>query len=163
MADKTDAVNLRMAPKVRYFAQLIAKGRNISFARLIELALNEEIAQADFKDGGEWQSLTSLIPELWADHPGDRLALIGNRFPHLLTVRERILWEQVICKRADFWRVPLKATPIRVSKKTFNFERLRECWDEINLERETLRKQAESLVSSLNPRIRRRTHPTKKE
>jgi hypothetical protein len=153
-----EPTTVRISPKVKYFAQLVARGSGTTFAALIEQALKRELSEAQIQEDDEWVTLTELETQLWAEHEADRLALIGNRFPRLLTARERMLWERIICKTQEFWhvRIGLKRTP--VSKKTFNFELLRERWDEVNKDRDELARIVSQFKADLPVRI---NHPSK--
>ena len=124
--DKENVTYLRLSPRTKCFVHLAARNAGMSFAEFLESLLLEYLDFATVIEDGEEKSLAALMNELWSEHPADRLALIGSRFPEALTERERVLWQRIICASARYWKVPLTGMPIAVSKETFDFERFRQ-------------------------------------
>ena len=117
---------LKLKDRTRYFSQLLARQEGLSFAELVETVLDEYLSFATVSENGKETSVAMLMDDLWGRDETDRLALLGNRFPQMLTERERVLWQRIICETQWFWKVPIAEQPIRVSDRTFHFDRLRE-------------------------------------
>ncbi|WP_433965129.1 hypothetical protein [Tunturiibacter gelidiferens] len=136
-------INVNMDAKAIYFAELLARMQRKTFKKYISDLVDTDLAQYEFNN------------ELWAEHPADRLALLGNRMPQLLNTRQRILWIQVICADQMFWRVPLTGKPLDVNADTFNFPLLREVWSALNRNQDAVMEQANARMGQLDIQIRR--------
>lgn len=136
-------INVKMDAKVIYFAELLARMQRKTFKRYISDLIDTDLAQYEFNN------------ELWAEHPADRLALLGNRMPQLLNTRHRMLWQTVVCTDQMYWLVPIIGKPIEVTPATFNFALLREAWPYINRNHDAVMEQANALVGQLDVQIRR--------
>ena len=110
----------------------------MSLAGLVQALLDDYLSREIVQGTGEEISMTQLMSEVWAEHEADRLVLIADRFPRMLTERERVLWKRIICERQEFWHAPLSHTRHRVTVKTFNFPHLREQWGALNKEADAL-------------------------
>ena len=130
--------SIRLDPKTKYFAQRVARGAGMSLAALVQLLLDDYLSHETVQGIGEEVDMARLMSEVWAEHEADRLVLIADRFPRMLTERERILWKRIICERQEFWNLPLTRLRHRIIVKSFNFQRLREQWEAINKEAEVL-------------------------
>lgn len=130
--------SIRLETKTKYFAQLIARGAGMSLAGLVQALLDDYLSREIVRGTGEEISMTQLMSEVWAEHEADRMVLIADRFPRMLTERERVLWKRIICERQEFWHAPLSHTRHRVTLKTFNFPHLREQWGALNKEADAL-------------------------
>jgi hypothetical protein len=147
--DKIQTV-IYLPEKTRYFAGLFVKHMSISlsdfFAECVEAALETvtvSVAGRDF-------TYAELQEQLWTDHPADRLVLLATRFPGEMTDREALLWRGVICRNKEFWLVPLTGVRIPVSKDTFNYEYLRNKWEDLDsLNRGQIAKLAQSIKVNL--------------
>ncbi len=124
--DKENVTYLRLSPRTKCFAHLAARNAGMGFAEFLESLLVEYLEFATVSENGEEKSMAKVMDELWSEHPADRLALIGSRFPEALTERERVLFQRIICESPYFWKVPLTGKPIKVSEETFWFERFRD-------------------------------------
>jgi len=144
MKNNFKTISVSMDGKLAYFAELLARMQRKTLTRYITELINFDLAGYEFND------------ELWAEHPADRLALLGNRMPQLLNTRQRILWLTVICTDQNYWLVPLTGAPIEVNKNTFNFALLREVWRYINRNEAVVMDQATAMTGQI--KIRRVTH-----
>jgi hypothetical protein len=124
--DKENVTYLRLSPRTKCFVRLAARNAGMGFAEFLESLLVEYLDFATVTENGEEKSLAKVMDELWSEHPADRLALIGSRFPEALTERERVLFQRIICMSARYWLVPLTGEPLPVNSKTFNFRLFRE-------------------------------------
>lgn len=147
MSEPFDLVSIRLDSKTKYFSDLLARLQATSFTRLVNDLLKAELAQYEF-----------ACDDLWAEHPADRLALLGSRMPQLLNVRQRMLWQRVICLDQMYWLVPLTGGPIKATPSTFNFALLREVWGAVNRNQDAVMELANATMQQLNIKVRRVTH-----
>lgn len=117
---------LKLDPQRKHFAQLVARSRGITFAALVDELLDVCLDAATLPDNGRDVPVRELMKTLWGEHEADRIAQLGSRMPELLTERERVLWERIVCESQCFWRVLITGDPIAMSEETFNFPLWRE-------------------------------------
>ena len=106
----------------------------LSLSSFIEQAfLDEEIQHAKVWEGGVATRLSDILRDVWADHEADRLVLVADRLPSLISEEQQVLWG-LIQSRQELWLQPLSQGLYNVSKATFNFKALREQWGELKAE-----------------------------
>jgi hypothetical protein len=70
MSSPSEAISVKLDSRTKYFCDLAARLQNTTFTALVNSTLRAEIGKYEFDETA-----------LWAEHPADRLALIGNRLP----------------------------------------------------------------------------------
>ncbi len=146
---------LKLDARTKHFAQAVARLSGVTFGALIDTLLADYLAHATVDERGRGKLVSELMTETWSEHEADRIALLGNRFPKALTLRDRTLWQRIICEAPRYWLVPLTGKPIKVTAKTFNFPLFREefwLFDDLSLnemvaEANDLRQQRETAAN----------------
>lgn len=139
MALRTESLTVRIDPRVKYLANVVASAKRLSLTSLLERALEEAINRAEIWEGGTATKMSVVVDEIWAEHEADRFVLLADRLPFVpfaesMTAEEKeVLWE-MIQSRQEFWLPPLSKGSYNVSRISFNFKALREQWDKLKAE-----------------------------
>lgn len=103
-APKTDALSIRIDPRLRYGLEMMARQQRRSVTGVVEWAidatLKREYATSDAQ--GDNPTFNDLLGQVWRPNEVERLVNLAKRFPELLTYEESRLWE-VIKLTPDFW------------------------------------------------------------
>ena len=129
---RTEAVGVRLDPKLKYLAELAGRHQRRTLSSYIEWAIQDSLNRIELSsfEGG----VTTVADEaqhLWDVDDADRFAKLALRYPHLLTHEEQVRWK-LIKENGYLWR----GKPSRfnewiwqVDEGSLIFDRLRECWD----------------------------------
>jgi hypothetical protein len=131
MAQRTESLTIRMNPRTKYLAQLAATQNGMTLSSLIDSSLLRALERTRITYAGETIALSKIADQLWAEHEADRIVLLADNFPFLLTPQQEEMWE-VIQATQKYWRVSLSNGEWNVSQATFNFEALRQDWLALN-------------------------------
>lgn len=106
-APKTEALSIRIDPRLRFGLELMARQQRRSVTGVVEwaidVALNSEPAAEVW--GREPVSFAELLRVVWHPNEAERLVNLAQNFPGLLTYEESRMWE-VINRSPDFWDDP---------------------------------------------------------
>lgn len=118
---RTENVQVRLDPKLRYAAELAAGKERRTLSSFVEWAVEravKEVSVTRDKEGNP-VSAAEVTDEVWGHYEADRLVGIATLYPELLTHKEQVIWE-VIQQEEPLW-------------KTGSLDRslLRTCWGSI--------------------------------
>ncbi|MGY0504291.1 hypothetical protein [Luteimonas sp. e5] len=101
---KTDALSIRIDPRMRYGLELLARLQRRSVTGvvewIIECALRSETIMVH--PDGDPVPIEMAIAQTWSPFPMERVANLGRYFPALLTYDESLYWH-VIEHTTSFW------------------------------------------------------------
>jgi hypothetical protein len=103
-ASRTEAVGVRLDPKLKYLAELAARHQRRTLSSYIEWAIQDSLERIALR--GEMNGETTIADEanyLWDVDDADRFAKLALRYPHLLTHQEQLRWK-VIRELPGLWR-----------------------------------------------------------
>jgi hypothetical protein len=110
---KANMLSLRLAPKLRYLAELQAREQHRTMTNFIEWAIKEALRNGD--------SPHLLNEGLWDVEHADRFILLASARPDLLNEHEQKIWKFISNDSKLFDK----------KKQRFNRELLRLSWDDI--------------------------------
>jgi hypothetical protein len=97
---RTEMISVRLAPKLRFAADLAARSQRRSISSLVEVAVAAYlptlvvIEPADPEDEREMK-LTALVAEVWDPDESDRFVLLAEGYRWLLNNEEEHLWKAI--------------------------------------------------------------------
>ena len=94
-AARTDNLNLRFEPRLKYLAGIAARHERRTLSHLVENAVAAHLQSVAFYFGGKKVELTDLAGELWATKESERFVSLAEHLPFLLTFEEEQLWELI--------------------------------------------------------------------
>jgi hypothetical protein len=90
---KTDTLTLRMKPKLKYVLELVARRQHRNLSEVtswaIEQALINQPEGARSLGLGEFPK---AVDALWSPYESDRLVLLAQKRPDLMTYEEDVIW-----------------------------------------------------------------------
>ncbi|MHC8358012.1 hypothetical protein ACYZTL_23020 [Pseudomonas sp. LB3P81] len=96
---KTEALTLRLDPKVKMMIELISRIRRQSITGVVEAAIEEVAYNTDvpYFDDGKMNNyaLGSILSDVWSTDESVRFINMCHRFPTLLTYEEQRIWETI--------------------------------------------------------------------
>jgi hypothetical protein len=130
---RSQTVQVRLVPKVRYLADLAARKHRRTLSSFIEWAIEDSFSKVILLEDPESRSLADEAPDLWDVDEPDRFATLAMTHPDLLNHEEQILWK-LIRETGHLWAGEYDdegqwAWYIR--KEALMHERLREQWDNL--------------------------------
>lgn len=90
--NRSDNLNLRFDPRLKYLAGIQARNERRTLSHLIETAVEAYLAQTGVTIGGTKTSLLHWPEPLWAINEAERFIRFADEFPFLLTFEEEHLW-----------------------------------------------------------------------
>lgn len=129
---RTEAVGVRLDPKLKYLAELGARIQRRTLSSYIEWAIQASLERTVLtSDPHNAPSISDEASYLWDVDEADRFAKLAMRYPHLLTHEEQVRWK-LIRENGAVWKgvfaFPDWAWTWRVSEDALDFELLREHW-----------------------------------
>jgi hypothetical protein len=136
-AIRSEVVQIRLDPKIRYIAELSARRHRRTLSNYIEWAIEQSFKNVLLRENPEAPHLNVSIAQrantLWDVYEADRFIKLTEECPDLLTHEEQILLKLI--HACDFlWRKP-DETLVSNDRRWLSpethliFERLREHWD----------------------------------
>jgi hypothetical protein len=137
---RSETVTVRLDPKLRYLAELAARKQRRTLSSYIEWALEESLGRVVLREGGDIDdrvvkvSVSDAAEGLWDVDEADRFVILAFNYPDLLTHQEQILWK-LVHRNGYLWKDEyIVGSNNRLYKtkspSSFNFERLRDHWDD---------------------------------
>lgn len=98
---RSETVTVRLDPKLRYLAELAARGQRRTLSSFIEWAIEKSL---DPKILGPefYSSINGSFDSLWDVDEADRFLKLAFNAPFLLTYEEQVVWK-VIKDNGYFW------------------------------------------------------------
>lgn len=132
-ASRTEAVGVRLDPKLKYLAELAARQQRRTLSSYIEWAIQDSLARVPLHaDRNGETTIADEDRHLWDVDDADRFAKLALRYPHLLTHEEQLRWK-LIQECGYLWRGDRrgkkKEWTWEVKEDSLVFARLREKWD----------------------------------
>ena len=92
--EKLEQFSIRLAPKLKFGLELLARAQNRSLSQAVEWAL--QVGLNSYRVNNEWQNVAGLLEKAW-EHESefDRLYTIYLSAPHLLSFEDRSACEVV--------------------------------------------------------------------
>lgn len=111
---KSDRLNLRISPKLKYGLELLARKEGKTLSALIEEVTSpvvvERLTEQRKKPGDRVQQEVSILDESWHTLAPDRLVKLAQLAPEYLSDREQTIWT-VIGEHAGYWRDETSQVP----------------------------------------------------
>ncbi len=103
-APKTEALSIRIDPRLRYGLELLARKQRRSVTGVVEWAIDQVLGNeaADWLINGEPISFMDAVKQVWSPNEIERLVLLGSHFPDLMTYEETRL-HHVLIHSPDLW------------------------------------------------------------
>lgn len=156
---RTEIVQVRLDPKLRFAAELAARKHRRTLSAFIEWAVNESVKKVVIhEDENGVQTTIDALEQVWDVDKADRFIKLCQHLPHLLTHEEEVLWK-LIRENSYRWLSPgslvLAEEGLLGNLNELDFIRFRSVWDdfqkaarkEIKEKDLPLLKQTESLFS----------------
>lgn len=86
--NKGSILNVRIADRLRYGAELVARRRGESLTNVVGRAMSLLLEKEGFDERGPGETLT-MLDRLWSPDPAERLLHLYEQTPELLTEEER--------------------------------------------------------------------------
>jgi hypothetical protein len=99
---RTEIVQVRLDPKLRFAAELAARRQRRTLSSFIEWGVGEAIKLVDLDES---ETAYSAISNIWDVDEADRFAKMAHHYPLLLTHEEEVLWK-VVLTTPSFWSGP---------------------------------------------------------
>jgi hypothetical protein len=117
-ANRSDNLNLRFEPRLKYLAGVAARNERRTLSQLIENAVQEYLEKTFITIFNKKMSVLSMSQELWSVHEADRFVMLAETLEFLLTFEEEQLW--AIIQEREL------ATPNRAEELRATFPALRD-------------------------------------
>lgn len=134
---RTEAVGVRLDPKLKYLAELASRHQRRTLSSYIEWAIQDSLERiAPSSDGGDQTTLADVAHQLWDVDEADRFAKLALSYPHLLTHEEQVRWK-LIREMPGLWRGcwmgagATKEWYWKVDQRSMKFEQLRAHWAQL--------------------------------
>lgn len=105
-AAKTDALSVRVDPRLRYGLELLSRAQRRSVTGVVEWAiervLESEVAHASEGEEDTTETFADAVQLVWSPNELERLAKLASMFPELLTYDETRTWA-VIKATPQLW------------------------------------------------------------
>lgn len=132
---KSELLSVRLTPRVRYGLDLVARLHRETVPEVVARAVAElftsEHGGLFVHVGDDDKFPTNLLKLVWADLPSDRLINLALRYPSVMTLAERDLWQR-ICNTPKYWRCESADTQPKPSEATILRTVVAEEWDDLN-------------------------------
>src|SRR5437868_834710 len=135
---RSETVTVRLDPRLRYLAELVARKHRRTLSSFVEWALEQQINSAVLsQESTDAVRLLDEAESLWDPDEADRFAQLALMHPDLLTHQEQVLWK-LIRQTPTLWlvRTSEKSNPKgsqvpleHRESRDLHFRRLREHWD----------------------------------
>jgi hypothetical protein len=95
---RTEIVQVRLDPKLRYLAELAARKQRRTLSSFIEWAIEDtlnriELYQGSGYNGDQSRTVADEISSLWDIDEAERFVRLAIRYPELLTHQEQEIWK----------------------------------------------------------------------
>lgn len=97
---KTDALSIRIDPRLRYGLELLARQQRRSVTGVVEWAIERALRDESITDQGG--TFAEALRDLWSPNEFERLVYLATKYPDLMTYEESRMW-RVILDTEDFW------------------------------------------------------------
>lgn len=87
---KTEALSIRIDPRLRYGLELLARQQRRSVTGVVEWAIDQALRNETVTDSGT--SFDQLVKDLWSPNEVERLVNLARTFPDLMTYDEARMW-----------------------------------------------------------------------
>jgi len=133
---RTEIVQVRLDPKLRYLAELAARKHRRTLSSFIEWAVESSLKEVLLKEELNSDFNISIADEaanLWDVDAGERLAKLAWNYPDLLTHEEQVLWK-LIRDNGFLWKGHFDEQGVWIwnwkDKGALIFARLSQHWDD---------------------------------
>lgn len=93
---RTEAVGVRLDPKLKYLAELGARHQRRTLSSYIEWAIQDSLSRITLRlNSGDRTSIAEEASQLWDVDEADRFAKLAFGYPHLLTHEEQVRWKLI--------------------------------------------------------------------
>lgn len=136
---RSEIVTVRLDPKLRFAAELVARKQRRTLSSFVEWAIekavSEEVVRPLTSDGSGDTALEAMA-RVWDVEEADRFIKFAENYPELLNYDEECLWK--IIKETPYFFIDVvknDETSSRlewsVSSENINFRRVRDCWGQL--------------------------------
>jgi hypothetical protein len=92
---RTETVTVRLDPKLKFAAELAARRHRRTLSSFIEWAV-EEASEKVVVGLKENETAKYVMADVWSVNEVDRFFKFAQKYPHLLTHDEEVLWEAIV-------------------------------------------------------------------
>lgn len=122
---KTDALSIRIDPRLRFGLELLARKQRRSVTGVVEWSIDQALGTeaAEYRSNGEPVTFTEVVKAIWNPNEVERLAGLATTFPDLMTYDETRMWA-VIQSTMGLW-LPSKSRTLDANIVVNQWEKLR--------------------------------------
>ena len=103
---RTEIVQVRLDPKLRFGAELAARKQRRTLSSFIEWSIGEAIKTVELYNFENKQMSASIgTDKVWDVHASDRFVKLAREFPNILNHEEEVLWK-FIRENSFLWLSP---------------------------------------------------------
>jgi predicted transcriptional regulator len=100
---KTEALSIRIDPRLRFGLELVARNQRRSVTGVVEWAIESYLNEQQIDRLNQHsQTFADVTRQAWSDNEVERLANLGTQFPELMTYEESRMW-RVISQTTILW------------------------------------------------------------
>ena len=97
---RTEVFALRLDPRLKYLAEIAARKQRRSLANFVEWSIEQALSQVflvepNIARSGEGETVLQASSYLWALDEFERIELLSNEYPELLTYEEQLIWRVI--------------------------------------------------------------------
>ena len=131
---RTEIVQVRLDPKLRFGAELAARKQRRTLSSFIEWSIGEAMKIVELYNFENRQMSASIgTDKVWDVHESDRFVKLAREFPNILNHEEEILWK-LIREKCFLWLSPdsleLEGEKWLNNLNELDFIRFRAVWDD---------------------------------
>jgi len=117
---RTEVVQVRLDPKLRFAAEIASKAHRRTLSSFIEWAVDQAVKNVVVAKRGVCNdSAKDIAHFVWDINEADRFIHLASRYPELLTYDEECLW-QLIISTQSIWDNTFSKTETHVGNIHFN-------------------------------------------
>ena len=127
---RSETVQVRLDPKLRFAVDLVARKHRRTISSLIEWAM-DKVANETVVGLKEKESAWQVTNSVWDVDEADRFVSLAHNYPNILTHDEGVLWKR-ICEYFVLWQAPWdrgNEIDFRKNPKNFDLRYLRQGFD----------------------------------
>ena len=138
---RSEVVTVRLDPKLRFAAELVARKQRRTLSSLIEWAIEKAVATEVINPDpitGEGDTAIQALAKIWDVAEGDRFVKFAEKYPELLNFDEEYLWK-IIKETPYFFEnvfIDNHSPPPNISwhkvSENISFKRVQEQWKLLN-------------------------------
>ncbi len=135
---RSEIVTVRLDPKLRFAAELVARKQRRTLSSFVEWAIEKAVSEeviSSLPYRGDYTAFQAMT-KIWDVEEADRFIKFVEGYPELLNFDEERLWK--IIKETPYFFIKVEKndeTRSRldwsVSSDNINFQRVRDCWEQL--------------------------------